>query len=313
MLFIDKLIKEVKKKKSCTVIGLDPVIEYFPQQFKKKIHSLQEIGQRIFEFNKVIIDSTYDLIPAVKPQIAFYERYGLPGLEAFLKTVLYAQKMNLIVIEDAKRNDIGSTAVAYSDGHLGKIRYGNKTEYVFNVDAITVNPYLGSDGIYPFIEDVKKYNKGVFILVKTSNRSSVELQDVLVTYKRRKFKFYELVAKYVNEWAKQAIGKTGYSSVGAVVGATFPKDASNLRKLLPKSYFLVPGYGAQGGRAKDMVRFFNNDGLGALISSSRGITYAYLYDKRYNSKNFDRAAREAVINMNEEINSILDRHNKLAW
>lgn len=313
MLFVDKLIKEITKKKSHVVIGLDPIFEYFPKEIRSDTSSLQEIGERIFLFNRSLIDCICDLVPAVKPQIAFYERYGIDGLIAFKKTVDYAKNKNLIVIEDGKRNDIGSTAVAYSEGHLGKIKVDNKLKSVFDVDALTVNAYLGSDGILPFIENVRKYNKGIFILVKTSNKSSIEFQDVDVSHLGNKLKFYELVAEYVNEWAKMVIGKSNYSSVGAVVGATFPEEASNLRKLLPQSYFLVPGYGIQGGKAEDMIKFFNPDGYGALISSSRGINYAYLYDNFEKNKKFDVAARNATLRMNNSINSALAKSNLLNW
>lgn len=313
MIFVDKLIKKVKNKKSHVVIGLDPIFENFPNQFKKNVSSLSSIGKKIWEFNKCIIDYTYDIVPAVKPQIAFYERYGLDGLLAFTKTVEYAKKNGLIVIEDAKRNDIGSTAMAYSDGHIGRVTIKNKIIPVFDVDAITVNPYLGSDGILPFIKNVQRYNKGIFVLVKTSNKSSVELQDVLIRYKNKNIKFYELVASYVNKWASNCIGKRGYSSVGVVVGATFPKEASTLRRLLPKSYFLVPGFGVQGGKAKDMIRFFNSDGFGALISSSRGINYAYIFDENEKGNKFDIAARNAAIRMNNSINTILYKSNLLRW
>ena len=313
MIFVDRLIKEIQKKKSHIVIGLDPAFELFPPQLQRNANTIAQVGKKIFMFNKAIIDCTYDLVPAVKPQIAFYEKYGLDGLYAFTKTVKYAKEKGLIVIEDAKRNDIGSTALAYSDGHIGKTRIKNKLIPIFDVDAITVNPYLGSDGVLPFISDVNKYHKGIFILVKTSNKSSVELQDVLVNYKKKTIKFYELVAYYVNEWASNCMGNRGYSSVGVVVGATFPKEASNLRKLLPTSYFLVPGYGVQGGKAEDMIRFFNRDGLGALISSSRGINYAYLFDENEKANKFDVAARNAAIRMNDSINNILYKNNLLKW
>jgi len=313
MIFVDKLVKKIKNKKSHIVIGLDPVIENFPKQFRSNISSLSSIGKKIWEFNKCVIDYTYDIVPAVKPQIAFYERYGIEGWIAFTKTVEYAKKKGLIVIEDAKRNDIGSTAIAYSDGHLGRVKIKDKSVPIFDVDALTVNPYLGSDGIMPFIKDVVKYNKGIFILVKTSNKSSFEFQDVLVNYKNKNIKFYELVAKLVNIWATYCTGDFGYSSVGVVVGATFPKEATKLRKILPKSYFLVPGFGVQGGRAEDMVRFFNPDGFGALISSSRGIIYSNLYDELEKGNKFDIAIRNSTLRMNESINAILSKNNLLHW
>ena len=313
MIFADKLIKEIKWKKSHVVVGLDPVFELFPDHLRKHAKSLKDVGISIYRFNQKLIDSIYDLVPAVKPQIAFYERYGLPGLEAFYKTVQYAKKKGLIIIEDAKRNDIGSTAVAYSDAHIGKVRIGKKLFPVFDVDALTVNAYLGSDGVLPFIKNVQRFNKGIFILVKTSNKSSFELQDIIVKYKRKEVHLYEILANYVNIWSKDLIGKSGYSSIGVVVGATFPIEARKLRKLLPHSYFLVPGFGAQGGKAEEMVNFFNKDGLGALISSSRAINYAYLNEPIISHNRFALASRKAVQRMNEEINFVLGKNKLLAW
>jgi len=313
-LFVDRLINHVTKKKSHVVVGFDPVYDYFPTSIKKEMdRNLKDISKAIIEFNFKLIDAIHDLVPAIKPQIAFYERYGIDGVKAFIKTVEYGKKKGLIVIEDAKRNDIGSTAAAYSDGHIGKITIFNKTEPIFDLDAITVNPYLGSDGIIPFINDVQKYQKGIFVLVKTSNPSSIELQDITVVYKWKRCKLYEVVSKLVNEWGLSCIGNHGYSSVGAVVGATFPNDSKRLRKLMPKSYFLVPGYGAQGGSASDVINCFNKDGYGALIAASRSINYAFKYDKRFKDNEFADAAREAVIKMNKEINEELKRNRLLSW
>ena len=278
-----------------------------------KSFDLKGAGKAIEEFNFRLIDAISDLIPAIKPQIAFYERYGIEGLKAFVGTVKYGKEKGLIVIEDAKRNDIGSTASAYSDGHIGRTQLNDLSISVFDVDAITVNAYLGSDGIIPFLNDVEKYGKGIFILVKTSNPSSVDLQDVGIIYKGKKQKLYEHVARLVNEWGIFTLGESGYSSIGAVVGATFPADAKILRKIMPKAYFLVPGYGTQGGKAADVMNCFNNDGLGALISSSRSINYAFKHSKKFGGKNFADAAREAVINMNDDINTNLGKSNLLKW
>ncbi|MBI4679868.1 MAG: orotidine-5'-phosphate decarboxylase [Nitrospirae bacterium] len=313
-LFIDRLIDQINIKKSHVIVGLDPVYDNFPQSIRKEsVISLKEIGNAIIKFNTELIYAIHDLVPAIKPQVAFYERYGIEGLKAFTKTVDYGKKKGLIVIEDAKRNDIGSTATAYSDGHIGKIKIFNQTKSVFDLDAITVNPYLGSDGIMPFINDIQRYQKGIFVLVKTSNPSSVELQDIKVLYKRKTYRLYEVVSKLVNEWGQKCIGKYGYSSVGAVVGATFPGDSKKLRKIMPHTYFLVPGYGAQGGGASDVINCFNNDGYGALIAASRSINYAFKNDKKFKDKDFADAAREAVIKMNKDINNELKKKKLLNW
>ena len=313
--FVKKLIINIKRKKSHVVVGLDPVYDFFPKSIIRNHNSsIEGIGLAIFEFNKFIIDAVYDLIPAVKPQIAFYERYGIDGIKAFIKTVSYAKEKGLIVIEDAKRNDIGSTAKAYSDGHIGRVKINKNINVpIFDVDAITVNPYLGSDGIIPFVDDCGKYSKGIFILVKTSNPSSCEFQDLFVKDKNSCMKLYEVIAQFVNKLGEDLIDDSNYSSVGAVVGATFPNEATILRKLMPHSYWLVPGYGAQGGSVDDIIRCFNNDGLGAIVSSSRGINYAYINSEKYNDKHFDDAARNAVKEMNNSINNALKNKGILNW
>lgn len=313
-MFIDNLIKKIIQKRSHIVVGLDPDYNNLPNYLKKNTQKkLKDICEVIIEFNCKIIDAVYDLVPAIKPQIAFYERYGIDGIKAFLKTVNYGKGKGLIIIEDAKKNDIGSTAVAYSEGHIGRVEISGQKMPIFDVDAITINPYLGSDGVLPFVRDVQSYQKGIFILVKTSNNSSVELQDIDVIHKGQTCKLYEIVAKLVHEWGKTVIGNYGYSSVGAVVGATFPKDAKILRKLMPNTYFLVPGYGAQGGKAEDIVCSFNNDGFGALISASRSINFAYKNSNKFSESQFADAAREAVIKMNNDINGGLQKASLLNW
>ena len=313
-MFIDNLIEKIKSKKSHVVVGLDPDYNKLPSYLLKNAKSLEDISNSIFEFNSKIIESIYDIVPAIKPQIAFYERLGTAGINVFMKTIKLGKEKGLIVIEDAKRNDIGSTAVAYSEGHLGRIRISDKQFPAFDVDAITVNAYLGSDGIIPFTKDVHSYHKGIFVLVKTSNKTSTELQDITVMYNDKKtYKLYEIVAKLVHKWGKDYIGTYGYSSIGAVVGATFPNDAKILRKLMPHTYFLVPGYGAQGGKAEDIIHSFNKDGLGALISASRSIIFAYQKDNRFKEKHFAEAARAAVIKMNSDINETLKRNDLLIW
>ena len=250
------------------------------------------------------MDKTYDLIPAVKPQIAMYEQFGIPGLQAFKKTVDYCKSKGLVVIGDIKRGDIGSTSAAYAVGHVGKVQVGSKTYAPFDEDFVTVNPYLGSDGVNPFIKVCQEEKKGMFILVKTSNPSSGEFQDRLVDGRP----LYELVGEKVAEWGEQHMGNE-YSYVGAVVGATYPEMGKVLRKIMPKSYILVPGYGAQGGKGKDLVHFFNEDGLGAIVNSSRGIIAAYKQEAyaKFGSENFGDASRAAVEAMVKDIRESLEQ------
>ncbi|MCG6550741.1 MAG: orotidine-5'-phosphate decarboxylase [Candidatus Magnetominusculus sp. LBB02] len=311
--FVDKLIKLIKQKKSHVVVGLDPVYEELPVTIRKDSDSsLKDVSEAIIYFNKNLIDAICDHVPAIKPQIAFYERYGIEGLSAFIETVRYGREKGLMVIGDAKRNDIGTTAAAYSSAYIGTVKINDYEFKPFNVDAITVNHYLGSDGVNPFIEDAKLHGNGIFILVKTSNPSSYEIQDLTVTYREKGIKLYAAIAEMVNKWGEKVIGTEGYSSIGAVVGATFPQEASLLRKIMPKAYFLVPGYGAQGGKASDIINFFNKDGFGAIIAASRSIDYAYK-NKGFEDKDFADAARDAVIRMNQEINEELKENNLLKW
>lgn len=305
---INKLVQKIQKTDAPIVVGLDPMLKYIPEQITKKAYAefgetLEGAAEAIWQFNKAIVDNTFDLIPAVKPQIAMYEQFGVPGLLAFQKTVAYCKEKELVVIGDIKRGDIGSTSAAYAIGHLGKIQVGSKTYYGFNEDFATVNPYLGSDGVNPFIDVCKEEKKGLFILVKTSNPSSGEFQDRLIDGKP----LYEVVGEKVAEWGANHMGDT-YSYIGAVVGATYPEMGKVLRKIMPKAYILVPGYGAQGGKGADLVHFFNEDGLGAIVNSSRGIIAAY-QDERYTSfgaNNFADASRQAVIDMQKDISSALN-------
>ena len=303
---INKLVEQIKKKNAPIVVGLDPMLNYVPEHIQKKAfdefgETLEGAAEAIWQFNKGIVDATYDLIPAVKPQIAMYEQFGLPGMEAFKKTVDYCKSKGLVVIGDIKRGDIGSTSTAYAVGHLGKVQVGSKSYYGFDEDFVTVNPYLGSDGVNPFIDVCKEEKKGIFVLVKTSNPSSGEFQDQKVDGKP----LYEIVGEKVAEWGAQCMGDD-YSYVGCVVGATYPEMGKVLRKIMPKTYILVPGYGAQGGTAKDLLPYFNEDGLGAIVNSSRGIIAAYKQDayKEFGAKNYADASRKAVLNMKEDINSI---------
>ena len=304
---INKLIGNIRKTNAPIVVGLDPMLSYIPEQVQKKAfaqfgETLEGAAEAIWQFNKEIIDKTYDIIPAVKPQIAMYEQFGIPGLEAFSRTVKYAKEKNLVVIGDVKRGDIGSTSAAYAVAHLGKVKVGSKTYSAFDEDFATVNPYLGSDGIKPFIDVCKEEKKGIFILVKTSNPSSGELQDRIIDGRP----LYEWVGEKVAEWGADCMGD-GYSYVGAVVGATYPEMGRALRKIMPKSFILVPGYGAQGGKGADLVDFFNEDGLGAIVNSSRGIIAAYKNEKyaSYGAENFGDASRAAVLDMVADINGAL--------
>ena len=304
---INKLTEKIKKTHAPICVGLDPMLSYVPKQvqetaFKEYGETLEGAAEAIWQFNKAIIDATYDLIPAVKPQIAMYEQFGIPGLVAFKKTVDYCKSKGLVVIGDIKRGDIGSTSSAYAVGHLGKVQVGTKEYAGFDEDFATVNPYLGSDGVNPFIDICKKEKKGLFILVKTSNPSSGEFQDQLINGRP----LYELVGEKVAQWGADCMGDE-YSYIGAVVGATYPEMGKVLRKIMPKSYILVPGYGAQGGKGKDLVHFFNEDGLGAVVNSSRGIIAAYKQEQyaEFGEANFADASRKAVETMVADIDGAL--------
>lgn len=306
---IDKLIAKIQKTGAPIVVGLDPMLNYIPEHIQKKAfaeygETLEGAAEAIWQFNKEIVDKTYDLIPAVKPQIAMYEQFGIEGLKAYKKTIDYCKSKDLVVIGDIKRGDIGSTSAAYAVGHLGKVQVGSKCYVPFDEDFATVNPYLGSDGVKPFIEVCKEENKGLFILVKTSNPSSGEFQDQLVNGRP----LYELVGEKVAQWGEEHVGQSSYSYIGAVVGATYPEMGATLRKLMPKTFILVPGYGAQGGKGKDLVNFFNEDGLGAIVNSSRGIIAAYKQEKyaKFGAENFGDASRAAVEDMVADISGALN-------
>ena len=305
---INKLINKIQKTKAPIVVGLDPMLSYVPEHIQKKAfdefgETLEVAAEAIWQFNKEIVDKTYDLIPAVKPQIAMYEQFGIEGLKAYKKTVDYCKSKDLVVIGDIKRGDIGSTSAAYATGHLGKVQVGSKTYAGFDEDFATVNPYLGSDGVKPFIDVCKQEKKGLFILVKTSNPSSGEFQDQLINGKP----LYEMVGEKVAQWGEDHMGDS-YSYIGAVVGATYPEQGEILRKVMPKSFILVPGYGAQGGKGKDLVHFFNEDGLGAIVNSSRGIIAAYKQEAyaKFGAENFGDASRAAVEAMIADIQGALD-------
>lgn len=302
---VDLLVQKIKEKGNPSVAGLDPKIDYVPEYIRKKAYAqygqnLKGATEAIWEFNKGLIDALYDVVPAVKPQSAFYEMYGLYGEEVMHRTISYAKEKGLYIILDVKRNDIGSTAEAYSKAYLGKTMVDGVECDACRVDCVTVNPYLGTDGVLPFVNDCKTYDKAIFALVKTSNPSSGELQDLMVDDKH----IYEKVAECVNKWNEDTIGNSGYGAVGAVVGATYPEQAVVLRKLMPKSYFLVPGYGAQGGGAEGVKPCFNDDGLGAIVNSSRGIMCAYKKGD-WKEEQFAEAARAEAIRMKADLLSVL--------
>ncbi|MBR4169656.1 MAG: orotidine-5'-phosphate decarboxylase [Lachnospiraceae bacterium] len=322
---INKLIANIRKTNAPIVVGLDPMLSYIPEHIVKKAYAdygetLAGAAEAIRNYNRGIIDAVCDLIPAVKPQIAMYEQFGVEGMIAFKKTVEYAHEKGLVVIGDIKRGDIGSTSEAYAVGHLGKVAIGSKRIAPFGEDFATVNPYLGSDGIKPFIKVCKEEGKGIFVLVKTSNPSSGEFQDRLIrgvsgsADGEADRPLYEVVGEQVAKWGEACMPEApsddadagssyGYSNVGAVVGATYPEMGRILRKLMPKTYILVPGYGAQGGKGSDLKPFFNEDGLGAIVNSSRGIIAAYKQEKyaSFGPEGYADAARAAVLDMQKDI------------
>ncbi|MCI9163543.1 MAG: orotidine-5'-phosphate decarboxylase [Lachnospiraceae bacterium] len=304
---IQQLIQKIQKTKAPVCIGLDPMLNYIPEHILKA--SFREFGENlegaadaIWNYNREIVDHTWDLVPCVKPQIAMYEQFGIEGLKIYEKTVRYCQDKGLLVIGDAKRGDIGSTSAAYATAHLGKVKVGDSLCTAFNTDFLTVNPYLGTDGVKPFVDVCKAEDKGIFVLVKTSNPSSGEFQDKLVGGNP----LYELVADKVVEWGQGCMDGE-YSNVGAVIGATYPEMSAVLRKRMPHTYFLVPGYGAQGATAQDLKPCFNEDGLGAIVNSSRGIIAAYKQEKykKFGPEHFAEASRQAVIDMAADIGSVL--------
>lgn len=306
MNIIDRLIKKTIETKNPSVIGLDPDLRKIPDCYKKAVqlsgNPLANVSEVIYKFNCDIIDTVSELVPAVKPQMAFYEKYGSFGVAAFEKTVSYAKEKGLIVIEDAKRNDIGNTAKAYADGHIGMVEAIDGS-YVssFDVDFLTVTPFLGSESINPFVDVSKKHNKGIFILIKTSNTSSGEIQNVIA---QNGMSISQNLARYVAEKSDGTEGNFNYSPIGAVVGATYPEEALMLRRIMPRNYFLVPGYGVQGGSAKDILPCFNPDGLGAIVNSSRGVLYTHMSDEERQictREAYLKSVKDAVINMQKDI------------
>ena len=306
---IDNLIRKIKETENPTVMGLDPRYEMIPEAVRKKYEddTLDGVAGAILEYNKELIDNTYDIIPAIKPQLAFYEMYGIQGMIAFKETCKYAKDKGMIVIADAKRGDIGSTAQGYSNAYLGQTTLEEISINVFdNIDFLTINPYLGVDSIKPFVDDCKKYNKGIFVLVKTSNPSSGELQDLKLENGQT---VYEHVANLVEEWGKDLRGEYGYSSVAAVVGATYPEQLKEIREKAPHTYFLIPGYGAQGGKAKDIALGFDANGLGGIVNASRSLMCAYKSDKwknKFKEEEYGKATRAEALDMKETLNVVLN-------
>jgi len=299
-MIIDKLIDKIIMMGNPSVVGLDPQLDFVPEHILKDAYGAygytsKACAEAIFRFNTEIIDEIYDIVPAVKPQIAMYEMFGYEGIDAYIKTIKYAKSKGLFVIADAKRGDIASTGLAYAKAFLGKVKIADTQNQAFDADFLTINPYLGQDSIEPFIDECKVNDKGLFILVKTSNPGSGMLQDILSDGKP----IYEIVGSYVEEWGNSLRGAHGFSSIGAVVGATHKEQAKRLREVMPHTFMLVPGYGAQGGTAEDLSVCFNKEGLGAIVNSSRGIIAAY--KGKLEPKDHAKAARQAAIAMRDDI------------
>ena len=303
---MDRLIEKIKETNNPTVIGLDPRYDMIPKCVRDKYsEDISGACMAILEFNHALIDSVCDIVPAIKPQIAFYEALGLEGLQVFKETCTYAKSKGMIVIADIKRGDIGTTAAGYSNAFLGTTKISEISYSIYDVDFVTVNPYLGIDGVQPFIDDCKKYGKGIFVLVKTSNKSSGELQDLKVDGGEE---IYTEVGKLVQEWGKDLIGENGYSSVSAVVGATYPEQLESLRKVMPNSFFLIPGYGAQGGKAEDIALGFDKNGIGGIVNASRSLIAAYKSDNwkdKYAEEQYAQSTRAEAIRMRDELNNAI--------
>ena len=302
----NRLIDKIIELKNPTVAGLDPKLEYVPQYIRDKYYeqygkTLEAAAEALYEYNTGLIDAFCDIVPAVKPQMAYYEMYGWQGVRTFERTVRYAQSKGMYVITDGKRNDIGATMEAYAAGHLGVTDIGGEEVEAFGADALTVNGYLGSDGITPLLKVCAARDKGIFVLVKTSNPSSGELQNLEL---KGNESVYARMAVMCDEWGKELPGKYDFTGVGAVVGATYPEQLAEIRTEHPSIFFLVPGYGAQGGGAKGLVGAFNKDGLGAVVNSSRAIMCAYKKEG-CDERDFAGAARREALRMKDDINSVL--------
>ena len=299
---MDKLIEAIiAKDYNPTVVGLDPKLDYVPEYIvdeclKKAADPFAGAAEALFRFNSALIDSLCDIVPAVKPQSAYYEMYGIQGLMCLQRTMEYAKSKGMYVILDVKRGDIGATAEAYSRAYIGKTVIGGQEYRAFCPDSLTVNPYLGTDGLKPFVKDAEENDKTLFVLVKTSNPSSGELQDLAVDGGR----IYEKTAALVRALGEPSVGAHGYGKVGAVVGATYPEQLKELRAKMPNTFFLVPGYGAQGGKAQDVALAFDKNRLGAIVNSSRGIMCAYKKGD-WRPEQCAEAARAEAIRMRDDI------------
>jgi orotidine-5'-phosphate decarboxylase len=301
---IDRLMNLIEQHDNPTVVGLDPTYDMIPETLRKEMlehygRASKAVGKMLLNFNKAIIDQVCDLVPAVKLQIAMYEQYGIEGLKSYMDTIVYAKSKGLFIIGDIKRGDIASTAAAYA-AHLNGVEIEGKRFDLWKEDAVTLNPYMGFDAIKPFIEPCNEYDKGLFLLVKTSNPSGKEIQDLICDGKP----IYEHVAQLVSEWGELSMGEYGYSRVAAVVGATYREQGQQLRKKMPHTFFLIPGYGAQGASGDDVRGYFDKDGRGCIVNSSRGIIAAYQKDSRYGDHNFAEAAREAALVMKKDLGGI---------
>ncbi len=297
----DRLIRKIVETKNPTVVGLDPKLEYIPDHIKAAAfarygETLEGAADAILVYNKGIIDAICDVVPAVKPQCAFYERFGWQGMRTLAETIAYAREKGMFVITDGKRNDIGSTMQAYAVAHLGEVKVGSQSYAPFGADALTVNGYLGTDGISPLTDICKEKDAGIFVLVKTSNPSSGELQDRSLEGKP----LYAAMGEMCERWGESCMGELGYSAVGAVVGATYPEQLVEMRKAMPHTFLLVPGYGAQGGGARDVVGAFDEKGLGAIVNSSRAVLTAWQKQERPGEE-YAQAARAEAIRMRDDI------------
>ena len=299
----DRLIESIIDMQNPTCVGLDTLFDYLPDEMKAGVTTFEGVAERVFEFNKKLIDTLYGIVPSVKVQIAYYEMYGVAGMKAYEETLKYASEKGMVVIADAKRNDIGSTASCYAKTFLGETQVNGVSQKAFPADFVTVNGYLGTDGIAPFVEECESKDKGIFVLVKTSNPSSGELQNLTLENGKP---VYEYMGGLVEKWGESTIGKYGYSAVGAVVGATHPTEAKRLREVLPHTFFLIPGYGAQGGNAEMLKSCFSENGLGGVVNNSRGILCAY----KKNGGTYYEAAKNACIAMQQDLSSVIGKMGK---
>ncbi len=299
----DKLIEKIIDMQNPTCVGLDTLFDYLPDEMKAGVTTFDGVAERVFDFNKKLIDTLCDIIPSVKVQIAYYEMYGTAGMKAYEETLKYAAEKDLVVIADAKRNDIGSTAACYAKTFLGETQVNTLSLKAFPADYVTVNGYLGTDGIAPFVDECKNHDKGIFVLVKTSNPSGAEIQNVVL---ENGMPMYEYVGGLVEKWGESTVGTYGYSAVGAVVGATHPTEAARLRAVLPHTFFLIPGYGAQGGNAEMLKSCFDTNGLGGVVNNSRGILCAY---KKLGGTYYG-AARAATVAMQKDLASVIGKMGK---